>query len=144
LENKTLTEKDFATGQCLCGQVKYTCSAKPLKMIQCHCEDCKKTSGTGHVSFAFFKENDVEIKGESSSYGSLTDSGSTITRYFCPTCGSRLFGKNSRSESVIGVAAGTLEDSSWFKPDLIVYNKRKQDWDFMDESIPVFEEMPPL
>jgi len=42
------------------------------------------------------------------------------------------------------VSAGTLEESSWFKPDLIVYNKRKPVWDFMDESIPAFEEMPPV
>ena len=138
-----MTENIFATGQCLCGQVKYTISAKPLRMIQCHCDDCKKTSGTGHVSFAFFKESDVEIKGETSSYDSPTDSGSTITRCFCPTCGSRLFGANSSSKNVIGVSAGTLEDSAWFKPDLIVYNKRKPVWDFMDESIPAFEEMPP-
>ena len=139
-----MKENIFATGQCLCGQIKYTISAKPLRMIQCHCDDCRKTSGTGHVSFAFFKESDVEIKGETSSYDSSTDSGSTITRYFCPTCGSRLFGANSSSKNVIGVSAGTLEESSWFKPDLIVYNKRKPVWDFMDESIPAFEEMPPV
>jgi hypothetical protein len=42
------------------------------------------------------------------------------------------------------VTIGTLDDSQWFKPDFIVYNKRKPEWDFMDESIPTFEEMPPI
>ena len=138
-----MSENNFATGQCLCGKVKFTISSEPLRMAQCHCDDCRKSTGTGHVSNAFFKEDDVDIKGETQSYDLVTDSGSIITRHFCPTCGSRLFGINSTSKNIIGISVGTLEDSSWFKPELIVYNKRKPDWDFMDESVPVFDGMPP-
>ncbi len=137
-----MVKNNFATGQCLCGEVKYTIFSAPLRMAQCHCDDCKKTSGTGHVSNAFFKQDDVEIKGKTSSYSSKTDSGSTITRHFCQICGSRLFGFNSAAENIIGVAVGTVKDSAWFKPEFIVYNKRKPSWDFMDESVPTFEEMP--
>lgn len=78
-----------------------------------------------------------------SSYDSITDAGSTITRYFCPKCGSRLFGTSTVVTDIIGVSAGSFDDSSWFEPSAIVYNKRKPKWDFMDENIPVFEEMPP-
>lgn len=138
-----MSGKGFAAGQCLCGEVNFSIFSEPLRMAQCHCDDCQKITGTGHVSIAFFKEDDVHIKGETKSYGSITDSGSTITRYFCPTCGSRLFGINSASEKIIGVSVGTLDDSTWFKPEVIVYNKRKPIWDFMDESVPTFEGMPP-
>ena len=138
-----MSEKNFAAGQCLCEAVKYTISSEPVKMAQCHCDDCKKITGTGHASIAFFNKDNVDIKGKIKSYASVTDSGSTITRSFCPTCGSRLFGINSNSEKVIGVSVGTLEESSWFKPELIVYNKRKSSWDFMDESVPTFDGMPP-
>lgn len=138
-----MSENNFATGQCLCGKVKFTISSEPLRMAQCHCDDCRKLTGTGHASNAFFKVDDVDIKGETQSYDSVTDSGSTITRHFCPICGSRLFGTNSTSIDIIGISVGTLEDSSWFKPELIVYNKRKPDWDYMDESVPAFDGMPP-
>ncbi len=47
-------------------------------------------------------------------------------------------------KNVIAVSVGTVDDSSWFKPSARVYNKRKPQWDFMDESIPAFEEMPLL
>lgn len=134
----------FATGQCLCGNVKYTIKSAPQRMAQCHCNDCKRSSGTGHISNAFFKKEDVKINGQTSSYDSLTDSGSTLTRHFCPTCGSRIFGTNSTAKNMIGISAGTLDDSSWFNPDFIVYNKRKANWDFMDVSIPTFEAMPPV
>ena len=139
-----MIEKNFATGQCLCGNVKLTIASEPIRMAQCHCDDCRKLSGTGHVSNAFFKESDVEITGETHSYDSTTDSGSIVTRYFCPICGSRLFGSNSASENIIGISVGTLDDSSWFKPDFIVYNKSKPAWDFMDKNVPAFDGMPPL
>ena len=52
------------------------------------------------------------------------------------------FGFNSAAENIIGVAVGAVKDSSWFEPEFIVYNKRKPSWDFMDESVPTFDEMP--
>ena len=138
-----MSEKYFATGECLCGIVKYRISSAPVRMGQCHCDDCRKSTGTGHSSNAFFKKEDVDIEGETSSFDSMSDTGSTITRYFCSKCGSRLFGTSSIVTNIISVSAGTLDDSSWFKPDAIVYNKRKPKWDFMDKNIPTFEEMPP-
>ena len=144
IKGKIMVEKYFATGGCLCGKVKYTISSAPIRMGQCHCDDCRKSSGTGHVSNAFFEKKSILIDGKINSYDSITDSGSTITRYFCPECGSRLFGENSKNIDIIGVSAGTLDNSQWFKPDFIVNNKAKPEWDFMDESIPTFEEMPPI
>ncbi|MCU7940810.1 MAG: GFA family protein [gamma proteobacterium symbiont of Bathyaustriella thionipta] len=132
----------FATGHCLCGAVNYTISAAPVRMGQCHCDDCRRTSGTGHASNAFFNKKHVRIEGETSHYDSTTDTGSIITRHFCPKCGSRLFGENNAAANIIAVTAGTLDESHWFKANAIVYNKRKPMWDIMDENIPTFEEMP--
>lgn len=138
-----MSENHFTTGHCLCGNVSYTISAPPLRMGQCHCEDCRRSSGTGHASNAFFKKEAVNIQGETNSFDSIADTGSTITRYFCPNCGSRLFGSSSLFPEIISVSAGTLDDSSWFKPTAIVYTKSKPVWDLIDETIPAFEEMPP-
>ena len=138
-----VSNKYFASGGCLCGNIKYRILSAPVRMGQCHCDDCRKSTGTGHSSNSFFKKADVEIDGETSGYDSITDTGSTITRFFCPKCGSRLFGTSSVATDIISVSAGTLDDSSWFKPNAIVYSKRKPNWDFMDESIPTFDEMPP-
>ena len=133
----------FASGSCLCGKIKYAISSPPVRMGQCHCDDCRKSTGTGHSSNAFFKKEDVDIDGELSSFASTTDTGSKITRYFCPKCGSRLFGTSDVVIDIISISVGTLDDTSWFKPNAIVYNKRKPKWDFMDESVSIFEEMPP-
>jgi len=137
-----MSEGNFASGKCLCGNVRYSISAGPDRMGQCHCEDCRRTSGTGHISNAFFNINAVTIEGEAASYSTKADSGSTLTRFFCPNCGSRMFGKNSSKPDIISVTAGTLDNAEWFKPGFIVYNRDKPAWDFMDGSVPTFDEMP--
>ena len=139
-----MSEQHFATGQCLCGSVKYTISSAPVRMGQCHCDHCRRLTGTGHSSNAFFVKDAVHIEGDTSHYAVTADTGAVITRYFCPKCGSRLFGTSNVATNIISVSAGTLDDSSWFKANAIVYNKKKPAWDFMDKDIPTFEEMMPI
>jgi len=37
-----------------------------------------------------------------------------------------------------------VDNHSWFKPQMIVYNKRKPVWDCMDVNVATFDKMPPL
>ena len=59
-----MSNEPFAEGRCLCGAVSYTIDAKPVRMAQCHCKDCQRASGTGHMSLAFFEKRDVVIRGQ--------------------------------------------------------------------------------
>ena len=43
--NKKIELKD----QCLCGEVKYKLSEKPLFTQACHCKDCKVLTGSSYV-----------------------------------------------------------------------------------------------
>lgn len=138
-----MSEPIFASGHCLCGAVQFTVSTAPVLTSQCHCDHCQRASGTGHMSLAFFPETAVKITGETQNYASPTDTGGTNTRYFCPTCGSRLFGKTTMRPGVLGVAVGAFDQHAWYKPDRIVYNRNKPAWDFMDLSVAVFEEGAP-
>ena len=132
----------FATGRCLCGAVSYTIKDKPMRMAQCHCADCQRASGSGHMSLAFFKADDVEIKGEAKGYPSTADSGNINTRHFCPTCGSRIYTENSARPGVIGIAIGSVEDKDWFAPQAVVYTSNRPRWDQTSQDIPNFEGMP--
>lgn len=131
------------TGQCLCGNVSYKIEGEPLRMAQCHCKGCQRASGTGHASIAFFKEDQLAISGETSSYGAKADSGNTNTRHFCTNCGSWLFGTNSAREGVKSVLVGCVDDNSWFEPNAVVYCKDRSAWDITSTDIPNFDAMPP-
>ncbi|MGB1110685.1 MAG: GFA family protein [Gammaproteobacteria bacterium] len=138
-----MSDSPFASGHCLCGAVSYTIKSEPVRMAQCHCVDCQRASGGGHMSLAFFKEEDMEISGELKSFAVTGDIGALNTRYFCPECGSRLFGSNSAVPGVRAVTAGTMDDSSWFKPGVVIYTDRQPAWDCRNPDIPNFPEGPP-
>ncbi|WP_404403256.1 GFA family protein [Pelagibacterium halotolerans] len=131
----------FASGRCLCGAITFTVANPPVRMAQCHCEQCRRSTGTGHIVQAFFKREDVAIEGKTATYKSIADSGSERTRHFCPNCGSRLFAENSKNPAVIGIAAGAFDDSSWFKPMVNLYASQRPDWDIVDPEIESHAEM---
>jgi hypothetical protein len=138
-----MPDQPFATGRCLCGAVTYTINSAPVRMAHCHCKDCQRSSGTGHMPLAFFNQDGVAIRGETTSFAATADSGNVATRHFCPICGSRVFSTNSGRPGIVGFAVGCADDNSWFSPAAVVYSKRRQEWDSTPEDIPNFEQMPP-
>ena len=138
-----MSKSPFATGRCLCGAVSFTIDSEPVGMGQCHCKDCQRASGTGHMSLARFKRDDVTIAGKTTSYASTAETGNINTPHFCPTCGSRVYGENSARPGLVNVAVGCLDDHSWFSPHVIVYAKDRPNWDVTSKDVPNFERMPP-
>ena len=132
-----------ASGQCLCGKISIALEGEPLRMAQCHCRDCQKSSGTGHMSMVFVTEESVNITGDAAGYAVTTDSGNTYTRNFCATCGSRVYGRNTLRPGVVAIPVGIFDDRSWFQPDAVVYCRNRDDWDLTSHSIPNFDAMPP-
>jgi hypothetical protein len=65
-------------------------------------------------------------------------------RGFCANCGSRLTGAESDTPSpIVGVVAGSLDDPSWFRPQMDIFTSDAQPWDQMDPAIPKYENYPP-
>jgi hypothetical protein len=133
----------FHTGHCLCGAVSFEITADPVATGHCHCRDCQRASGAGHVSMMAFPADSLKVKGRTVGYRSTADSGASVVREFCPACGSRLFGTSSSMPGLRTVAAGALDDPTIFKPMMTVYASRRQPWDHLAAGIPAFDAMPP-
>jgi len=131
------------TGGCLCGSVRYTCNAEPAASGHCQCNDCRRTSGTGHSSHLAVPDNAVANTGEVTVYERRADSGNLVRRAFCPTCGSPIYSTNSGMPGLVFLRASSLDDLEVFKPRLVVYTMRAASWDFVDPKLPGFETMPP-
>ena len=119
----------FATGKCLCGAIHFTIAAPPIRTAQCHCEDCRRLTGTGHIAQAFFKTDDVTITGTPAVFENVADSGSHRRRSFCPKCGSTLFSERDTAPGVIGIAVGSLDNTEWFAPQAVFYASQRPVWD---------------
>lgn len=129
------------TGGCLCGSVRYECSAKPIATGNCHCRDCQRATGSAYASALLVPQSAVTITGEVKYYNVIGDSGGLVGRGFCPNCGSRLFSKPPIPE-LMGILAGTLDDPSWFQPAMDLYTASAQPWDYMNPDLPKFAKMP--
>jgi hypothetical protein len=131
-----------ATGGCLCGAVRYEIDGEPVFAGHCHCKDCQKSTGTGHVSVVAVPSNAVKITGQTKAYSVTADSGQPYTRNFCPVCGSLIFGLPAAMPGVSTVTAGTLDDPTAFQPQMVIYTKSRPSWDRIDSGLPEFETMP--
>ena len=130
------------TGQCLCGQVSFKAEGDITMQGNCHCTDCQQVSGSAYATLVFMRKDNVEITGETKRYAHEVDSGNTLSKDFCPNCGSQMFGGNAARPGSIAIKAGCIDQKSEIKPQFNVYTGSKIPCTLMDEGIPGFDKMP--
>jgi len=75
------------TGGCLCGNVRYVAEAEPLWVCHCHCEKCRRQTGSPVATYVGFPAGSVAwLASEPTRYGSSSD----VERSFCSKCGSTI------------------------------------------------------
>ena len=84
----------------------------------------------------------LKITGNVKYHDSKADSGNTLSRGFCPECGSRLFGKTSAMTDLAMITAASLDDPSQYNPQMDIYISSAQPWDHMNPALPKFPKMP--
>lgn len=136
------------TGGCICGAVRYECTAAAdqIEMLKCHCRDCQKVAGGGHTPVVYVPAATFKLTRGTLRYFK-TDSDMmgprTHQRGFCPECGSRITGGEGPGSTGIGMTAGSLDDPSWFKPAVELWASDAQPWDVIDPALPAFAKFPP-
>ena len=72
------------TGGCLCGDIRYEVEGEPFRTANCHCDDCRKATGSAYATNLFFKEEQILVlQGTLKKFQHLADSNSTMTKEFC-------------------------------------------------------------
>jgi len=131
------------TGGCQCGAVRFESTAEPLFGGHCQCTNCQKFSGTGHASNLMVPKDAFAVTGEVTFYEYDADSGNHMTRAFCPTCDSPVYGFGSGNPAGIMLRAGTLDDTSHFKPQVLLFTASAAEWDHVQGGLAEFSGMPP-
>ena len=107
---------DRIEGGCLCGNVRIVASGEPYRVGLCHCLDCRKHTGSLFHASAIFPAEAVTVSGAAREYAG---------RWFCPRCGSSVFG---RSGDEIEVSLGALDSPDRFVPTYELWSVRREDW----------------
>jgi hypothetical protein len=106
----------------LCGAIRYEVKSDPLRTAQCHCDDCRRATGSAFATNIFVKADDLAItQGTAKSFQHEADSGNIMTKEFCANCGSQLFGHSSGGTDMRSVKVGSIDDASFVKPEIEVF-----------------------
>jgi len=125
------------TARCSCGAVSLHFAGKVLSMFMCSCEDCQRASGTGHSTVVLARPEDVTITGRVKSFARPANSGATLTRSFCPECGTPLVARSSRAEQLLMLPAGLFGASTdWFAPNQLIFARSHRAWDEIADDFP--------
>lgn len=130
------------TGGCLCGALRYEAGTQTTFMGYCCCDDCQKASGSGFIPFVGLPPGALKITGDTLLHQMKHSDGRTSERFSCAKCASLVFGGEPGNPNGNTIYAGTLDDTSQFKPVMAIMTKFKPNWVILPEGIKTFEGMP--
>ena len=123
-----------ATGGCLCGAVRYELHGPLRKVVYCHCEQCRKTSG----HFVAATAVDHEYLRLTEDAGLTWYQSSDIARRgFCKTCGSSLFWSPSHGKYV-AIMAGALDAPTGLTSREHIHVEDASDYHELTDGLPQF------
>ena len=128
------------TGGCLCGAVRYRYEGEVGAAGYCHCEDCRRVSGSAFgVSVRVAAGGFAITSGVPKSFVKPGDSGRPVARFFCGDCGAPLYTLPPLHPEVVFIKAGSLDDPSVVKPNRQAWTRSRVEWAEIDTSITSYE-----
>ena len=113
---------------CVCGQLTASCSGDPALISLCHCLACQRRTGSTYGIAAFVPRENVIVAGDAKAYTRSSDSGYTVSFYFCPHCGSTVYWTPERKPEMVAVAVGAFADPAFPPPSQAVYAEYRHRW----------------
>ncbi len=128
-------------GSCLCGKVAFEVEGNFDSFYLCHCERCRKDTGSAHAANLFSSTAELKwLSGEDSVR--IYDFNMTgHIKSFCIHCGSALPNIQMDGNLVV-VPAGSLDCDVPIQPDAHIFYGKKANWDNELDTIPAFEGLP--
>ena len=131
------------TGGCACGAIHYETTAEPVVMFHCHCRDCQRASGGPFTSFVIVPAEAFRFsQGSVRFHDSPSHRGGKTHRGFCADCGSPILAKTDANPDIVAIRTASLDDASWFNPQMDVWTSDAHPWDQMNPALPKFEKYP--
>ena len=134
---------DAHDGGCQCGALRYRVEGEPVAVGICHCTQCQKQSGSAFgMSFIVRKEAFRLLSGSPKTFTRTSDSGRPVVCAFCPDCGTRIYHETRWLDGVVNIKPGTLDDTSFLRPQAQIWTAKKQGWVELPSDIRSFEGQP--
>lgn len=131
------TSPRIITGQCFCGAVHYAVADEFRYAANCHCSNCRRTTGSAFKPFAGIPREKLHVtRGEDRLKRFGDDDGHNA---HCELCGSLLYSV-VREGAFVHVPMGTLVDDPSIRPTAHIFVGSKAPWFQITDDLPQYEE----
>jgi hypothetical protein len=128
-------------GSCLCGEVAFEVDGEFDSFYLCHCERCRKDTGTAHAANLFSSTAGLRWLSGEDCVRTFDFNGTGHIKSFCAKCGSAL--PNMQMDgTLLVVPAGSLDCDAPIRPDAHIFFMSKANWDDGLENLPRFDRLP--
>ena len=127
------------TGKCLCGAVTYQVADGFVYALNCHCSQCRRSTGSAFKPFAGIARNRLRITQGTPLIHGDPDAAHNAR---CRTCGSLLFSV-VRDGAYVHVTLGTLVDTPSIRPTAHIFVGSKVPWFQITDDLPQHQAFPP-
>jgi hypothetical protein len=130
-------------GRCLCGGVTYEYDGSVGPANYCHCEDCRRCTGSAfNIGVRLDRAGFRIATGAPKGFTKRGASGRELTRHFCPDCGSPLFTSSPKHPDYVYVKAGTLDIPEVVRPTHQNWVVSAVPWSQIDRDLDGFAKGP--
>jgi hypothetical protein len=123
-------------GKCLCGAVHYAVTDEFVYAANCHCSNCRRTTGSAFKPFAGIGRDKLRITEGNDNLMIFGDENANDTH--CRLCGSLLYSV-VRDGAYVHVAMGTLADDPTIRPTVHIFVGSKAPWFTITDDLPQYE-----
>jgi hypothetical protein len=128
-------------GSCLCGEVTFEIEGDFEKLYLCHCERCRKDTGSAHAANLFSSTAKLRWLSGQEKAKTFNFRSEGHIKCFCTNCGSALPNIQMDGKLLV-VPAGSIDSNIDIQPQGHIYYANKANWDNELEKVPKFEELP--
>jgi hypothetical protein len=124
-------------GRCECSAVRYQVANEFLYAANCHCSNCRASTGSAFKPFAGIEREKLRVTEGRDRLMIVGAPDENHTR--CAECGSLLFSV-VRDGAYVHVALGSLEDEPTIRPTEHIFVSSKAPWFEITDDLPQNEE----
>jgi hypothetical protein len=126
-------------GSCFCRAVQYEVPDEFRYALDCHCSNCRRTTGAAFKPFAGIERQKLRTTSGADQLLIYGEDNSNDTH--CKLCGSLVFSV-VREGAFVHVPLGTLLDPPSTRPSAHIFVGSKARWFEITDELPQFEEFP--
>lgn len=124
-------------GKCYCGAVHYAVADRFIYAANCHCSNCRRTTGSAFKPFAGIERAKLRVT-EGADRLMIFGDENTHNAH-CKLCGSLLYSV-VRDGAFVHVAMGTLVDTPSIRPTAHMFVGSKAPWFTIADDLPQYDE----